>query len=59
MVPLAASITVKYFASFAEMSATAFAGVGDWYLSLLTKRFRRERSTHMRILSDPFWGLLQ
>ena len=48
---------VKTFASLAAMSATAWAGVGNWYRSRITKRLRCDKSTHMRILSEFFLGV--
>ena len=55
--PLRASNFVKILAFSSAMSATASAGVADWYLSCFTNLFRRERSTHIRILSVPFLGV--
>lgn len=46
-----ASIFVKIFALSSAMSATAWAGVDDWYLSRLTYLLSRDRSTHFRMLS--------
>ena len=59
--PLAASSTVKHFASPAAMSTTASATCifGDMYLSLCTYQFKRDRSTHILIRSDPFLGWQQ
>ena len=39
------------------MSATASAGVGDWYLSLQTYRFKCDKSMHIGIRSVPFLGV--
>jgi len=39
-----ASMTMKYFASLAEISATASAGFGDWYRSRLSYLFRQEHA---------------
>ena len=47
MIPFAS--LVKILAFSAAMSATASAGVADWYLSRFTNLFRRERSTHIRL----------
>ena len=55
--PFMASIFVKIFALSAAMSATASAGVGDWYLSRLTYLFKRDRSTHIRMPSVSFFGV--
>ena len=32
--------------------------MADWYLSRFTNLFRRERSTHILILSVPFLGVI-
>ena len=53
--PLRASSFVNTFAFSEAISATACAGVGHWYLSLLTYLFKCERSTHILILSVPFF----
>ena len=52
--PLRASNFVKILVFSSAMSAKASA---DWYLSRFTNLFRRERSTHIRILSVPFLGV--
>ena len=52
-----ASRTVKNLALVAEISATAWAGVDDWYCSHLTNRLRCERSTHILIQSVFFFGV--
>ena len=52
-----ASIFMKTFVLSAAMSATAWAGVGDSYLSHLTYLFKRERSTHIRMPSVSFLGV--
>ena len=43
-------------ASPAAMSATAFAGMGDWYLSLQTYLLSFDKSTHSLMSSIPFFG---
>ena len=47
-----------HWALSAAMSATAWAGVSDWYLSLLTYRLRRDRSTHIRMALEFFLGAM-
>ena len=56
VIPFVVSMTVKYLALLAVILATTSAGVGDWYCSLKTKQFSLDRSTHILILSVPFWG---
>ena len=56
--PLRASNFVNILALSAAMSATASAGVADWYLSRFTYLFKRERLTHILILSVPFLGAI-
>ena len=51
-----ASILVNIWAFSAAMSATVWAGEGDWYRSRFTYRLRCDRSTHMRMSSVPFFG---
>ena len=48
---------VKILALSAAMSAAAWEGVADWYLSRFTYLFRWERSTHILILLVPFFGV--
>ena len=55
--PFVESMTVKYLALLAAISATASADVGDWYRSLKTYRFNLDKSTHILILSVPFLGV--
>ena len=55
--PLRASSLVKILAFSAEMFATAWAGVADWYLSRLTNLLGWEGSTHILIFSVPFLGV--
>jgi len=52
-----ASRTVKNFALLVAMSATASAGVNDWYLSRLTYLFKCDKSTHMWMRSEFFLGV--
>ena len=56
VIPFVVSMTVKYLALLAVILATTSAGIGDWYCSLKTKQFSLDRSTHILILSVPFWG---
>ena len=51
------SNTVKYFALACAISATAAAGVTEGYLSRFTYLFNLDRSTHMRIFSEFFFGV--
>ena len=52
-----ASSLVKIIGFSAAMSATAWAGIEDWYLSRLTYLFNQDRSTHIRIsLVSFFWS---
>ena len=51
--PFSASILVKIFALWVAMSATAWAGVEDWYRSRFTYL---DKSTHMWMLSVSFLG---
>ena len=48
---------VKTFAFSAAMSATVWAGVGDWYLPCFTNLFRWDTSMRILILSVPFLGV--
>ena len=48
---------MKNLALLAAMSATASAGEEDCYRSLFTKRFRCDKSTHMRMESLFFLGV--
>ena len=47
----------KTFALSAAMSATARAGVYDWYLSRLTYLFNQDRSMHIWMSSVSFFGV--
>ena len=47
---------VNTCASLAAMSATASAGVGDWYFSLRTYLLSYDKSTHSLMSSVPFFG---
>ncbi len=49
---------MKILAFSAAMSATAWAGLADWYLSRLTNLLKWDRSTHSLILSDSLFGVM-
>ena len=51
------SRTIKNLASVAAMSATAWAGVDDWYCSHLMNQLRCERSTRILMRSVFFFGV--
>ena len=53
-----ASSFVKIFVLSAAMSATARAGVDDWYLLHLTYLFKRDRLMHIRMSSESFLGVV-
>ena len=53
-----ASSFVKIFVLSAAMSATARAGVDDWYLLHLTYLFKRDRLMHIRMSSESFLGVM-
>ena len=48
---------MKYLALACAMSVTASAGVVEGYLSRRTNLFNLDRSTHIRILSEFFFGV--
>ena len=48
---------VKIFALSAAMSATVWAVVDDWYLLHLMYLFKRDRSTHIQMSSESFFGV--